>query len=790
MANFSYSQLRAHQLTGTIVDGALPQAGGYGQIPASDGSLAKVLDHMASAIKRIHGAESGIDNAQSILSASAGRPYQVKAKGLELRRDDTGDILGGFTYNSAADLVISGALAADGKSTTRNIRVQLSGTYGLSDALIITSSHNSVVIPNNVASMSEMGAGASPSGLYFGDDSRRIFSLGKAQGLNIGAGGGAVSVSGSNGVNIGFDPTNTHIGMSVSYADGMSVKNLFSIQSGSTGAAKLQDHQGGMTFVDSGNGTVLTMGSGNGAVSYLRVADGKELQFRDADANISSPSAGKLTVEANGSGADAVKVASMGGGIFLDSADDILIDADGDNVVFAAGSDGNHLDIDMGVAATVKPSVNLGMSLGGSSNRYLKVWAEDMELTKVLKAKHAYLSNDLFVSGAAVIEGNVMISGSLDVLNINTVSRTKEILEVVDANVLMASGSTGSSADGAGIIIGGTDVASSEVALLWDNSASAADLHVDGAVRYEFGTTVMTPSADNTIDLGSANKAWKDLHIDGVIYADDVEFDKLQVADTNQSHHLEIDWSEDDTADRVLDFKVAGGDRTVTLNEGFTIGDGNVGTLTFSGASKTLTVADDCTVNQNLRTSDTVTFANATISGVLTASQGARVQDLVIFDADESVGISLKAPASLAANYSLVFPADDGAANQYLKSDGSGNLSWETITGTSSTTFVQLYTGSNLAAGAAHSFNGSAATAAYSTVPTTRNAAGITLSSSELSIMVNGQHMVSGTSSNVSAGTADYTIDSAPGVNHGISFSFPLSSGDLITVKKTAAASS
>jgi len=50
--------------------------------------------------------------------------------------------------------------------------------------------------------------------------------------------------------------------------------------------------------------------------------------------------------------------------------------------------------------------------------------------------------------------------------------------------------------------------------------------------------------------------------------------------------------------------------RTVTLNESLTIGDGNDGTLTYSGASKTLTVADDCTVNQDLQTTDDVQHAD------------------------------------------------------------------------------------------------------------------------------------------------------------------------------------
>lgn len=36
----------------------------------------------------------------------------------------------------------------------------------------------------------------------------------------------------------------------------------------------------------------------------------------------------------------------------------------------------------------------------------------------------------------------------------------------------------------------------------------------------------------------------------------------------------------------------------------------------------------------------------------------------------------LKAPAALAGNYTLTFPADDGAASNVLQTDGSGTLSW------------------------------------------------------------------------------------------------------------------
>lgn len=41
--------------------------------------------------------------------------------------------------------------------------------------------------------------------------------------------------------------------------------------------------------------------------------------------------------------------------------------------------------------------------------------------------------------------------------------------------------------------------------------------------------------------------------------------------------------------------------------------------------------------------------------------------------------VTISAPAALAASYTLVLPSDDGAANQALRTDGSGNLSWASL---------------------------------------------------------------------------------------------------------------
>ncbi len=50
--------------------------------------------------------------------------------------------------------------------------------------------------------------------------------------------------------------------------------------------------------------------------------------------------------------------------------------------------------------------------------------------------------------------------------------------------------------------------------------------------------------------------------------------------------------------------------------------------------------------------------------------------DLRLYDGDSSNYLAIKAPLTIAANYTLTMPADDGNAGQYLQTDGTGVLTW------------------------------------------------------------------------------------------------------------------
>ena len=50
--------------------------------------------------------------------------------------------------------------------------------------------------------------------------------------------------------------------------------------------------------------------------------------------------------------------------------------------------------------------------------------------------------------------------------------------------------------------------------------------------------------------------------------------------------------------------------------------------------------------------------------------------DIRLGDADSSHYVGFKAPATVSSSLVWTLPAADGSSNQYLKTDGSGALSW------------------------------------------------------------------------------------------------------------------
>ena len=149
------------------------------------------------------------------------------------------------------------------------------------------------------------------------------------------------------------------------------------------------------------------------------------------------------------------------------------------------------------------------------------------------------------------------------------------------------------------------------------------------------------------------------------------------------------------TQNNNVTINAVGAARTITLNESLTVGDGNDGTITFSGASKTLTVEDTSVVNQDLTSDASPTFAGGTVTGNFTVGGTLTAQEIhteftsasIVFtsgsttfgdtadDVHERTG-SLNISGSLTLNDGTLTVTDD------LSVDGTTNLDNTDIDGT------------------------------------------------------------------------------------------------------------
>ena len=108
------------------------------------------------------------------------------------------------------------------------------------------------------------------------------------------------------------------------------------------------------------------------------------------------------------------------------------------------------------------------------------------------------------------------------------------------------------------------------ILLFGELHTNKAEFRLDDPKEYQI---VTFDSNGRLINVSDANLDSLDLRI---LTVDTCSvYDGLWIWDTDTSHYLHLKWNEAETvANRTLNFLVAGGDRTLTLNENFTIGDG------------------------------------------------------------------------------------------------------------------------------------------------------------------------------------------------------------------------
>ena len=102
---------------------------------------------------------------------------------------------------------------------------------------------------------------------------------------------------------------------------------------------------------------------------------------------------------------------------------------------------------------------------------------------------------------------------------------------------------------------------------------------------------------------------------------------------------------------------------------------------------KTSVLADDSVTGAKLANNIDIA-GTLDVTGLLTADASASVTgnlnilaqgDLRLQDSSGGQYVAMQAPATVAASYTLTMPPDDGDANQYLQTNGSGVLDWATV---------------------------------------------------------------------------------------------------------------
>ena len=100
-----------------------------------------------------------------------------------------------------------------------------------------------------------------------------------------------------------------------------------------------------------------------------------------------------------------------------------------------------------------------------------------------------------------------------------------------------------------------------------------------------------------------------------------------------------------------------------------------------SVSAPSLTFASDTNLGLYRSAADTLSVTTGGTERAYFNSDGLSIKgqlDLRLYDSDSSNYAAIQAPSTIGSNYTLTLPTDDGTSGQFLKTDGSGNLSWQT----------------------------------------------------------------------------------------------------------------
>ena len=317
-------------------------------------------------------------------------------------------------------------------------------------------------------------------------------------------------------------------------------------------------------------------------------------------------------------------------------------------------------------------------------------------------------------------------------LHEDTDNGTNKVTLIAPASIASDKTITFQDITGTVYVSGGTDVAvadggtgASDAATALTNLGAAASATTITVA----GTANQITSSAGAQDL-SANRTWTlslpaDVIIPTVITAPNTG---LHLLDTDASHDLIVKPGSNLTVDRTLTITTGDADRTITLSGYTTLSGTNTGdqnlfsTVAVSGQSNVVADTTTDTLTLVAGTNITITTDAAADSVTINASGGGtpggadtqiQFNDASAFNGDSGLvynktsnvltcdtqitiggnataagklklledtddgtsGVTITVPA-LAADYTLTLPTTDGNADEVLKTDGSGGLSW------------------------------------------------------------------------------------------------------------------
>ena len=313
-------------------------------------------------------------------------------------------------------------------------------------------------------------------------------------------------------------------------------------------------------------------------------------------------------------------------------------------------------------------------------------------------------------------DGNNLIWGSDVIVTDATIESEVEGITNIDISTITVSGTISGLPASSGLVISGKTTLNSKV-YTWPSTSGSSNniLTTNGTgtlswspfSTYELGglgdVTLTSPANNSLLKYDSSNSLWIDskvINIDTLTVNSGATLPQIltigsvahtfpssggttgQVMQTNGSGTLTwatvsgtLDGATDSSFSSIATNDLMKYNGTKWVNSKTV----SITTLTATTLNGTLGTAAQTNVTSLGTLTGLTAAAEATING--TPAIGGQLH-LTEGTNNGSNKITFQAPASLSANYSLIFPANDGDANEFLQSDGSGNLTWASATST------------------------------------------------------------------------------------------------------------